>query len=370
MENLFEERTIEYFYDFPTLGALAAGNKWMPSPKDARIVDDATLDEDEVAELFAAEIVNKDDVPIEGFWLKLDDALEVDDEIFCPGSSEINMLPPWQRARHKQLIRFGKPASINLLESTTFKYKKNCRPIVLAGTGGIGGSFTIILHSYVYKPAAFGIRGVFGTLDGVLTIVDATRNRVLTLIKEDLRGKAVSPDIWDLLPGGKSQKVPKVWPFARYAYNAKATTINKDYTFDYDADEVSETRRDLWFEPKDNKIIIIEALGMKPHTDSHFTGLKINGSYVPSARFYTKGVDGIEPEINPLFFGNARFFLELDYDEFIVIPRLADKQVIFASMTGIPDDYRESGGVIHQTTAAVSANNVVAAISGKKIELV
>ncbi|GAI06014.1 unnamed protein product, partial [marine sediment metagenome] len=115
VENLFEERTTEYLYDFPTLGALAAGNKWMPSPKDARIVDDATLDEDEVAELFAAEIVNKDDVPIEGFWLKLDDALEVDDEIFCPGRSEINMLPPWQRARHKQLIRFGKPASTNLL---------------------------------------------------------------------------------------------------------------------------------------------------------------------------------------------------------------------------------------------------------------
>ncbi|GAI59137.1 unnamed protein product, partial [marine sediment metagenome] len=33
MENLFEQRTIEYLYDFPTLGALAAGNKWMPSPK-------------------------------------------------------------------------------------------------------------------------------------------------------------------------------------------------------------------------------------------------------------------------------------------------------------------------------------------------
>lgn len=369
MENLFEERITQYPYDAAVEGAIAEGNTWMPSTKDARVVDDAELAEDEVAELYLAEIVNPNDVPIAGAWFKLDNALEVDDEIFVPGDSEINMLPPWQRARNKQVIKFGKPASTNLLESTTLKYKKNCRPIVLAGTGGIGNDFTIILHSYVYKPGAFGMRGVFGTLNGIILIVDATRNRTLSLTKSDLAGRAVSPDIWDLLPGGRSQSTPKVFPLMRYAYNAKATAVNKDYTFDYDAGEVSEARRDLWFESKDDKIVIIEALGVKPVGDSHFTAVKISGGYMPSAKFYTKGAVGIVPEVNPLFFGNANLFLGLGYDEFVVPPRLADPQVIMASSTGVPKGYKESGGVIHQTTVAAAINTICVAVAGKVIEM-
>ncbi|GAJ09595.1 unnamed protein product, partial [marine sediment metagenome] len=251
------------------------------------------LGEDEVAELYAIEILNPNAVPIEAVWVKLDDALEVDDEIFASGDWNTLMLPPWQRIRQKQVIRLGKPASTNLLQSTTLKYKKNCRPIVLAGTGDISADFSIILHSYVYKPAAFGIPGVFGTLDGVLTIVDSTRNRVLTLTKEDLapdregRRKRVSPDLWDKLPGGKTQTVPKIWPLLRFGWNAKATTINKDYGFHYDDDEVSEGRRNLFWEPKDNKIVIIEALGVRPDDNSNFTALKVAGEYMPSSRFHT-----------------------------------------------------------------------------------
>ena len=361
MENLFEERTIEYPYDFATLGALAAGNTWMPTPKDARVVDDAALDEDEVAELFAMEILNPNAVPIEGVWVKLDDSLENDDEVFASGDWNTLMLPPWQRIRNKQVVRFGKPASINLLESTTFKYKKNCRPVVLAGTGGISDDFTIILHSYVYKTAAFGIHGVFGTLDGMIRIVDATRNRTLTLTKSDLAGKRVSPDIWDLLPGGKTQTVPKVWPLLRFGWNAEATLVNKDYKFHYDDDEVSEERRNMWWEPEDNKIVIIEGLGVRPHANSHFTALKVSGEYMPSSRFYTL------PTHNALMFGEANSLL--GWNEFFAIPRLADAQVIMASNLGIPNGYRESGGVIHQSTVAVTANNIVVAVYGKIIDM-
>ncbi|MBA7465925.1 hypothetical protein ES707_01097 [subsurface metagenome] len=361
MENLFEERTVEYPFVFATEGALAVGNTWMPTPKKARVVDDATLGEDEVAELYAMEILNPNKVPIEGAWAKLDDALEVDDEIFASGDWNTLMLPPWQRIRQKQVIRFGKPASTNLLQSTTLKYKRNCLPIVLAGTGGISADFTIILHSIVYKPAAFAIPGVFGTLDGVITIVDLTRSRALSLTKEDLRGKRVSPDLWDKLPGGKTQTVPKVWPLLRFGWNAKATLINKDYGFYYDDAEVSEKRRTLFWEPRDNKIVIIEALGIRPHADSHFTALKISGEYMPSSRFYTV------PTHNALMFGEANSLL--GWQEFFAIPRLADAQVIMASSLGIPNGYRESGGVIHQTTAVVAADNIVAAIAGKIIDM-
>lgn len=361
METLFEERTIEYLYDFATLSTLAAGNTWMPTPKDARIVDDATLGEDEVAELYTMEILNPNKVPIEGAWVKLDDAFEVDDEIFASGDWDTLMLPPWQRIRQKQVIRFGKPASTNLLQSTTLKYKKNCRPIVLAGTGGISADFSIILHSFVYKPGAFGLPGVFGTLDGVLTIVDSTRNRVLTLAKPDLAGQRVSQDLWDKLPGGKTQTVPKIWPLLRFGWNAKATTINKDYGFLYDDAEVSEKRRSLWWETRDNKIVIIEALGVRPHADSHFTALKVAGEYMPSSRFYTV------PTHNPLMFGEANSLL--GWQEFFAIPRLADAQVIMASSLGITDAYKESGGVVHQTTAVVTADNIIAAIVGKIIDM-
>jgi len=362
MENLFEERTTEYPYDFSVLGALAAGNTWMPTPKDARVVDDAALDEDEVAELYAMEILNPNSVPIEGVWAKLDDAFEVDDEIFASGDWDTLMLPPWQRIRNKQVIRFGKPASTNLLQGTTLKYKKNCRPIVLAGVGGIGDDFTIILHSYVYKPGAFAIPGVFGTLDGVLHIVDSTRSRALSLAKAELAGQRVSPDLWDKLPGGKTQTVPKIWPFLRFGWNAKATTVNKDYKFHYDDAEVSEERRNLWWEPEDNKIVIIEALGIRPHADSHFTALKVSGEYMPSSRFYTL------PTHNALMFGEA--FSLLGWEEFFAIPRLADAQVVMASSLGIPNGYKESGGVIHQTSVAVAANNIIAAIAGKIIDMV
>ena len=362
MENLFAERTVEYLYDSAVLGALAAGNTWMPSTKDARIVDDAALDEGEVAELYAMEILNPNDQPIEGVWVKLDDAHEVDDEIFALGNWDELMLPPWQRIRHKQVVRFGKPASTDLLQNTTLKYKKNCLPIVLAGTGGINNDFSIILHSYVYKPDAFNIRGVFGLLDGVVRIVDATRSRTLALTKTDLAGKRVSADLWDYLPGGRTQNTPKVWPLLRYGWNAKPTVVNKDYHFHHGDGEVSEGRHNLWWETRDNKIVIIEALGVRPHADSHFTALKIAGEYMPSSRFYTV------PDHNTLMFGEANSLL--GWNEFLAIPRLPDSQVIMASAEVIPTAYKEEGGVIHQTSAAVAANNIIAAVAGKVIETV
>jgi hypothetical protein len=360
-ESLFEERTIEFHYDFGVLGALAVGNTWMPGTKTARVVDDAELATDEVAELYAMEILNPNAVPIAGVWVKLDDALEVDDEVYAYGTWNELMLPPWQRIRHKQVVKFGKPASTNLLENTTFKYKKCCRPIVLAGAGGINNDFTIILHSYVYKTGAFGIRGVFGTLDGEVRIADTTKNRVLSLTKSDLAGKKVSPDLWDYLPGGRTQNTPKVWPFLRFAWNTKPTEINKDYHFHYGDAEVSEARRNLWWEPDDNVIMIIEGLGVRPHVNSNFTALKISDEYVPSSRFYTV------PTHNSLMFGEA--FTLLGWNEFFGIPRLPDAQVIMASALGVPSTYQEKGGVIHQTVVAVAANNIIAAVYGKKIEM-
>lgn len=90
---------------------------------------------------------------------------------------------------------------------------------------------------------------------------------------------------------------------------------------------------------------------------------------MPSARFYTRGAVGLDPELNPLFFGNANIFLGLGYDEFIVPPRLADLQVIMASSTGIPSAYKEEGGVIHQTTVAAAINSICVAVAGKVIEM-
>ncbi|MBA7665928.1 hypothetical protein ES703_74003 [subsurface metagenome] len=107
--------------------------------------------------------------------------------------------------------------------------------------------------------------------------------------------------------------------------------------------------------------MIIEALGVRPDANSNFTALKVAGEYMPSSRFYTV------PTHNSLMFGEANSLL--GWNEFFAIPRLADAQVIMASSLGIPDAYKESGGVIHQTTAVVAADSIVAAIAGKIIDM-
>ncbi|MBA7586526.1 hypothetical protein ES708_28528 [subsurface metagenome] len=73
------------------------------------------------------------------------------------------------------------------------------------------------------------------------------------------------------------------------------------------------------------------------------------------------------PTHNALMFGEANSLL--GWQEFFAIPRLADAQVIMASSLGIQDAYKESGGVIHQTTAVVAADSIVAAIAGKIIDM-
>lgn len=362
MDTLFEYRKVEYPYDGVT--PIAAGTLWKPTAKDARVADDATLEEDEVGECIGVEIYNPNKEPINAVYFVQDLTTPgVQSVVYASGDWDTLMFPPHQLIRWKQPVSFGKPTSTNLLNNTTFKYQSTFLPVVLAGAGGISAAFTIVTHSYIYKKAV--LPRVFGALTGRIEVADNMRERALTLVKSELAGRVVTGDIWDKLPGGKSQSVPKVWPLVRFAYNEKATVANKDYTFHADDGEVEAAENNLWFETRDNVIAIIEGLGIRPHANSHFTGFKAGGHYIPEVQAYTK------PTHNQLHFGTVDPILPAaNYPEFFAIPRLPDKVVVFATTAKeVPSAYREEGGVIHQTTAAVAADSIVVAVYGKLIEL-
>lgn len=363
METLFEYRKVEYPYD--GVASIAAGTLWKPTAKQSRVADDATLEEDEVGEVIGVEIYNPDGADIKAVYFVPDRITPgLQSVVYASGIWDTLMFPPHQLIRWKQPVSFGKPTSKNLLQSTTFKYQSTFLPVALAGAAGITDAFTVVIHSYIYKKTA--LARIFGTLDGRVEVVDSLRDRSVVLTKPELAGKPVSGDIWDKLPGGKSQSVPKIWPFVRFAANEKATVANRDYTFCYDDGEVEASENNLWFQTKDNVIAIIEGLGIRPHADSHFTGFKVGGDYMPGVQAYTK------PTHNQLIFGTVDPILPAAaYPEFFAIPRLPDKVVVFATTAKeVPAAYREEGGVIHQTTAAVAADNIVVAAYGKLIELV
>ena len=360
MESIAEVQKIEYYYDGVT--AIAAGTIWAPGPKDARVVDDATLEADEVAELFRMEVYNSNKQDIAAVWPYIDEISDTRPTIYPSGTWERLMLPPLQVIRGKTVYSFGKPCSRNVLNNTTLKYKKTCVPRVLAGTA-ITEPFSVALYSYVYKRANLG--AIFGTLDGIIDIVDPTLARRITLTKADLAGTMVSSDLWDKMPGGRSQVPPKVFPLIRYATNAKAISTEKDYTFDSRFDEVAKVEQALWWRTQDEKIIIIEGLGVRPDDNSAYTALKIADDYHPQSKFYGK------PTHNELIFGSVYPILPVDWPEFFPIPKLADPLVIFATTSaGIPTAYREDGGVVHRATVAnIAIDGVVVALTGKLIEL-
>ena len=361
MESIAEVQKIEYYYDGVT--EISAGTLWEPTPKDARVVDDATLEADEVAELFLMEVYNPNKQDIACVWPYIDEQWDTRPFIYPSGAWERLMLPPLQLIRGKTVYSFGKPTSRNVLNNTTLKYKRTCVPKVLAGATAITEPFTVVMFSYVYKRA--NLAGLFGTLDGSVDIVDPTLPRRVTLTKADLAGKPVTADIWDAMPGGRSQTPPKVLPLIRYATNAKAISTERDYTFDFRFDEVARVEQTMWWRTQNEVIIIVEGLGIRPHADSAYTALKIGDHYHPESKFYSK------PTHNELAFGSCYPILPLDWPEFFPVPKLADPYVIFATTNGaIPAAYREDGGVVHRATGTnIAIDNVCLSLTGKLIEL-
>ena len=74
----------------------------------------------------------------------------------------------------------------------------------------------------------------------------------------------VTEDTWAQLPGGLDQKVPKINPLLRYAYNLLATTPNTPYQFRYETGAVVDRDENLYF-PYDveDRYLIVKGIGVR-----------------------------------------------------------------------------------------------------------
>ncbi len=283
-----------------------------------------------------------------------------------------NMAPPKDRIWNGKLYSLGTPRSSNPLLSTTLKYKHDVTVVCWAGPNpaGITGTYRVRLWGYVYKDTE--LPTVFGTMQFPAYVTESARSRTVILVKDPI---PVSADTWLLLPGGKDQAVPKINPFARFAYNLLATdAMQGDYQFRFQNGGVLDEQENLYFEFDDKDALVIEGLGVQPANDLLTlgtlarTGLRIAGDYHPKGpttrqSLYPTDINinirayGLWP-INPIVMGMP---IPVVVDVFSCIPKL-DRQSLIWNEIGMVV-VRDDG------TGAVAANNIVVALTGIRLEM-
>jgi hypothetical protein len=88
----------------------------------------------------------------------------------------------------------------------------------------------------------------------------------------------VSLETWDELPGGLKQEKPQILPWITYARNAKATTPNQWYDFDYMTGGVAESWMNLsWNLVDKSEAYLVKAIGVIPHANSKALRLFVSG---------------------------------------------------------------------------------------------
>ncbi|MBA7685487.1 hypothetical protein ES703_93912 [subsurface metagenome] len=170
--------------------------------------------------------------------------------------------------------------SNNPLLSTTLKYNEHITFECLAGNANINENYRIKAWGYVYKETE--LPTVFGTMIFPAYLTERARGRTLLLSKPPI---PVNGTTWKTLPGGKDQSIPKINPFARFAYNLLATDgIQGDYQFRYDTRNVSDSDENLYFDFDSLNALLVESVGIRPDGFAgHLahTGLLIAGDYHP-----------------------------------------------------------------------------------------
>lgn len=355
------------------LGPAQAANTWA-RPTPAAVGGE--LEKNERGEIVYAEIWSPLDIAFNDEDLRkvtiVLDGHDTGAYVSLSGVRTNNMVPPKDRIWGGRLYAFGTPRSNNPLLNTTLKYKETVTVACLAGpnAAGITGMYRVRLWGYVYKDTE--LPGVFGTMQFPAYATESARNRTVNLIKDPI---PVNADSWLLLPGGHDQSVPKVNPFARFAYNLLATNGQQgDYQFRFTAGGVLDEQENMYFEFDDKDALIIEGLGVQPATDLLTlgtlarTGLRIDGDYHPKgpttlASLYPTDVNvntrtyGLYA-INPIVMG---FPIPAVVDFFSAIPKLDRPEMIWneIGMVVVRDD----------GTAAVAANQVVVALTGIRLEM-
>ena len=299
--------------------AAQAANTWArPTP----LAVGGELEQDERGEIVFAEI----QPPVDAVFLNDEDLRKV--VIVCDGHetgayvslSGIRtslMAPPKNRIWAGRLYSFGTPHNTNPLLNTTLKYKQNVTVACLAGpnAAGITGAtqpYRVRLWGYVYKtselPSAFN----GGMMQFPAYLVDGARRRTLPIVKPAI---PINGETWLTLPGGKDQAIPKINPYARYAYNALATDgLQGDYQFRFQTGGVIEEQENLYWEFDDKDALLIQSLGVTANNDTLMppigvfpnlarTGLRIAGDYHPKGPTTRQSLFPTDGLINQITYG-------------------------------------------------------------------
>ena len=358
MEHYEMRLLADYTHTFAVDGIQAA-NTWVrPSPRDVT----GELEKDERAEVVYIEITSPVDGGAEELLRKVIPVLDgqrYSEYVSLSGILSSNMAPPKRSIWGAKLFSLGTPMSSNPLLSTTLKYNEHITFECLAGNAPITGDYRIKAWGYVYQVSE--LPTVFGTMVFPAYLTERARARTLTLSKSPIPVNGTS---WKTLPGGKDQAIPKINPFARFAYNLNATDgIQGDYQFRYETRNVADSDENLYFEFDELNALLVEGIGIRPDTAlGHLahTGLLIAGDYHPKGLIPTTWGD------NPLHFGLVYPYI---HDElgapteipfFYSIPRLEKPYLI----------WNEKGMlVVRDDGAAIAINGLVVALTGIRIEM-
>jgi len=363
--------------------AAQAANTWArPTP----LAVGGELEQDERGEIVFAEI----QPPVDAVFLNDEDLRKV--VIVCDGHetgayvslSGIRtslMAPPKNRIWAGRLYSFGTPHNTNPLLNTTLKYKQNVTVACLAGpnAAGITGAtqpYRVRLWGYVYKtselPSAFN----GGMMQFPAYLVDGARRRTLPIVKPAI---PINGETWLTLPGGKDQAIPKINPYARYAYNALATDgLQGDYQFRFQTGGVIEEQENLYWEFDDKDALLIQSLGVTANNDTLMppigvfpnlarTGLRIAGDYHPKGPTTRQSLFPTDGLINQITYGRFDIVWNVVFpiapiDVYNAIPLLDRPYLIWNEIGHV---------VIRDNGAAVPPDplGVTVALTGIRVEM-
>jgi len=370
-------------YTQPAPPALQAANTWnRPTPAAVG----GELEADERGEVVFAEIqppVNApglNDEDLRKVVIVLD-GHEVGEYVSLSGIRTTLMAPVKERIWGAKLYSFGTPRSTNPLLNTTLKYKQNVTVACLAGpaVAGITGAsqqYRVRLWGYVYKASELPTAFNGGVMLFPTQLVDHARRRTVPISKDPIE---INGDTWQTLPGGVNQGIPKINPFARYAYNALATDgLQGDYQFRFTQASVIDENENLYWEFDDKDALLIEGLGISASFDTLMppagafpnlarTGLRIDGDYHPKGPTTRQSMFPTDALINQLNYGWLPIVLNVaapvaPLDIYVAIPKLNRPYLI----------WNEIGYVtIRDNGVAVPADplGVTVAVTGIRVEM-
>jgi len=348
MAEHFEKRIVE----FKHTGSQSAGTLWTATEHE--------IEADEMGEIVYAEVfppVTSDGTEeVLERWYPVLDGRDYDDYLNLNGTRAPNMAPP-ELETQGNIVAFGTPMCeavkkrAPMLEGRCPKFKSKVSVKAWAGSGGISADYLIRLHIYVYKKEE--LPKIAATVPGLGSITDFARGRTIPVGKGAV---ALSYDNWDKLPGGLMQAVPKINTFMTWATNNKATTLNQDYEFRVDRENVDPAKpwQNLYFNYEDgNNILIVNGLGSRPADNLAFSALKIAGDHHP------KGMIPTRAHNDPISFGKLRPLV--DVPQYTAIKKFDRAYIV----------YNEIGVVVIRDdgSAAVAAGDARVAVSAVRIEL-